>query len=62
MATGAALRIDDADLNPDTLYEAVSRTLGDDAELARMRTALEETGAGNVAEEIARRIAEAAGK
>lgn len=62
VATGAALRIDDVDLNPDTLYQAVSRTLGDDAELARMRTALKETGAGNVAEEIARRIAEAARK
>lgn len=62
VSTRAALRIDDADLNPDTLYDAVSRTLGSDAELNRMRTALEETGAGNVAEEIARRIVEAATK
>lgn len=59
---GAAVRIDDADLTPDTLTAAVTDILGSEERLAEMRSALAQSGAGNVAETIASRIAEAAGK
>lgn len=61
VSTGAAVRIDDRDLTPDALYAAVSEILGDDELRAQMRSALQRSGAGNVAEELAARIARAGG-
>ncbi|WCZ39242.1 UDP-N-acetylglucosamine--N-acetylmuramyl-(pentapeptide) pyrophosphoryl-undecaprenol N-acetylglucosamine transferase [Corynebacterium jeddahense] len=61
VATGAALRIDDAALTADTLVETLVPLLHDDARLAEMRDALEHSGAGSVAEDLAQRIVEAAG-
>lgn len=60
VSTGAALRIDDAELTPDALYVTVSEILGDDAKRAEMRAALEQSGAGNVAADLAQRIVTAA--
>ena len=60
VSAGAALRIDDSALTPDTLYEAVKDVLGSPERVEEMRRALAETGAGEVAEDIARRIAGAA--
>lgn len=60
VSTGAALRIDDAALTPDSLYEAVSEALGDEARLEQMRAALAESGAADVAQDIAERIAQVA--
>lgn len=56
VATGAAVRIDDAQLTPDTLAAEVTAILGDEARYAKMRDALATSGAGNVAEELARRV------
>lgn len=53
---GAAVRIDDAALTSDALVEAVTGILGPDGSAAGMRAALAGSGAGNAAEEIARRI------
>ncbi|SIS42902.1 UDP-N-acetylglucosamine-N-acetylmuramylpentapeptide N-acetylglucosamine transferase [Corynebacterium appendicis CIP 107643] len=53
---GAAVRIDDADLTPDALVEAVNGILGPGGNAAAMRAALDDSGAGNAADEIARRI------
>lgn len=61
VSAGAAVLIDDAALTPDTLYDAVAGILGDDERRAQMRSALERSGAGNVAEELAARIARAGG-
>ena len=60
VATGAAVRIDDAQLTPDTLAAEVTAILGDEARYAKMRDALATSGAGNVAEELARRVVAAA--
>lgn len=60
VATGAAVRIDDAQLTPDTLATEVTAILGDEARYAQMRDALATSGAGNVAEELARRVVAAA--
>lgn len=62
VSTGAALRIDDSELTPDTLAGTLVPLLHDDTRLAAMRDALESSGAGNVAEDLAARIAAAAGK
>ncbi|WP_301925230.1 UDP-N-acetylglucosamine--N-acetylmuramyl-(pentapeptide) pyrophosphoryl-undecaprenol N-acetylglucosamine transferase [Corynebacterium glaucum] len=56
VSAGAAVRIDDAALTPKSLYTAVSEILGDDTRLADMRAALAQSGAGNVAEDLAARI------
>ena len=56
VATGAAVRIDDAQLNPDALVAEITAILGDEARYAEMRDALVTSGAGNVAEELARRV------
>lgn len=53
---GAALRIDDAALTPDALVDAVTGILKPGGSAVSMRTALASSGAGNAAEEIARRI------
>lgn len=58
---GAALRIDDAALSGDVLVEKLLPLKDPDAR-ATMRAALEDTGAGSVAEDLAARIAAAAGK
>ena len=60
VSAGAALRIDDSALTPDTLYTAVKDVLSSPERVEEMRRALAETGAGEVAEDIARRIAKAA--
>lgn len=62
VATGAALRIDDAELNGDVLVEKLLPLLNNDDARAEMRRAIAQSGAGNVAEDLARRIADAAGK
>ena len=62
VATGAALRIDDAELNGDVLVEKLLPLLNNDDVRAEMRHAIAQSGAGNVAEDLARRIADAAGK
>lgn len=53
---GAAMRIDDAALTPDALVDAVTGILKPGGSAIPMRHALEGSGAGNAAEEIARRI------
>lgn len=53
---GAALRIDDAALSPDALVDAVTGILQPGGTAEAMRSALAGSGAGNAAEEIARRI------
>lgn len=53
---GAAVRIDDAALTPDALVDAVTGILGPNGTAASMRQVLAGSGAGNAAEEIARRI------
>ena len=53
---GAAVRIDDAELSPERLFTEVEAILGDPKRLAGMRAALENSGAGNVARELALRI------
>jgi len=53
---GAAVRIDDSALTPDALVDAVTGILGPHGTAASMRKVLEGSGAGNAAEEIARRI------
>lgn len=53
---GAAMRIDDAALTPDALVDAVTGILQPGGSAESMRTALAGSGAGNAAEEIARRI------
>ena len=50
------MRIDDADLTPDALVETVNGILGPGGNAAAMRAALDDSGAGNAAGEIARRI------
>lgn len=60
VATGAAVRIDDADVTADALVSAISEILGDATRLDQMRQALSASGAGNVAEDLARRVAAAA--
>lgn len=62
VATGAAVRIDDAQLTPGTLAAEVTAILGDEARYAKMRDALATSGAGNVAEELARRVVTAAAR
>lgn len=62
VATGAALRIDDAELTGDVLVEKLLPLLNNDDVRAEMRHAIAQSGAGNVAEDLARRIADAAGK
>ncbi|PLA27996.1 UDP-N-acetylglucosamine--N-acetylmuramyl-(pentapeptide) pyrophosphoryl-undecaprenol N-acetylglucosamine transferase [Corynebacterium coyleae] len=62
VATGAALRIDDAELTGDVLVEKLLPLLNNDDARAEMRRAIAQSGAGNVAEDLARRIADAAGK
>lgn len=62
VATGAALRIDDAELNGDVLVEKLLPLLNNDDARAEMRRAIAQSGAGNVAEDLARRIADVAGK
>ena len=62
VATGAAVRIDDASLTPDVLAEEVLGILGSPDRYQEMRSALETSGAGNVAEELARRITKAAAR
>ena len=59
---GAAKRIDDADLTADALVGAVVEILGDAGAKEQMRAILQGSGAGNAAEEIARRIVAAAGR
>ena len=59
---GAAKRIDDADLTADALVGAVVEILGDAGVKEQMRAILQGSGAGNAAEEIARRIVAAAGR
>lgn len=61
VATGAALRIDDAELTGDVLVDTLLPLLGSDEARDAMREALASSGAGNVAEDLARRVAEAAG-
>lgn len=53
---GAAVRIDDAALTPDALVSAVTDILGPNGSAGAMREKLAGSGAGNAAEEIARRI------
>lgn len=53
---GAAVRIDDADLTPEALVDAVTDILGPGGTASAMRAALDDSGAGSAAEEIARRI------
>lgn len=60
VSAGAAVRIDDSELTPETLSAAVTEILGDDDRLRGMREALAASGAGDVAEQIAQRIVEAA--
>ena len=62
VATGAALRIDDSDLTSESLVRTIGPLLDDASSLTRMRQALANSGAGNVAEDVAARIAAAAGK
>lgn len=62
VATGAALRIDDAELTADALVDKLLPLLGSETKRAEMRQAIAQSGAGNVAEDLARRIADAAGK
>lgn len=62
VATGAALRIDDAELTGEVLVEKLLPLLNNDDVRAEMRRAIAQSGAGNVAEDLARRIADAAGK
>ena len=57
---GAAVRIDDADLTPDALVDAVTAILGEGGTLPRMRAALDSSGAGDVARELATRVVRAA--
>ncbi len=57
---GAAVRIDDADLTPDALVSAVTGILGDNGSLGSMRRALDSSGAGNVAHDLATRVVRAA--
>ena len=61
VATGAALRIDDAVLSGEALVEKLLPLLDPEVRAA-MRAALEDSGAGSVAEDLAARIAAAAGK
>ncbi|WP_413540790.1 UDP-N-acetylglucosamine--N-acetylmuramyl-(pentapeptide) pyrophosphoryl-undecaprenol N-acetylglucosamine transferase [Corynebacterium fournieri] len=61
VATGAALRIDDAALDGDVLVDKLVPLLDPEARAA-MRAALQDSGAGSVAEDLAARIAAAAGK
>ncbi|AOX05348.1 undecaprenyldiphospho-muramoylpentapeptide beta-N-acetylglucosaminyltransferase [Corynebacterium sp. NML98-0116] len=56
VATGAAVRIDDAELTPDALARSVNEILGRPEQMQRMREALEHSGAGSVAEDLAARI------
>lgn len=56
VATGAAMRIDDAELTPDALARSVNEILGRPEHMQRMREALEHSGAGSVAEDLAARI------
>ena len=56
VATGAAMRIDDAELTPDALARSVNEILGRPEQMQRMREALEHSGAGSVAEDLAARI------
>ncbi|QYH19490.1 UDP-N-acetylglucosamine--N-acetylmuramyl-(pentapeptide) pyrophosphoryl-undecaprenol N-acetylglucosamine transferase [Corynebacterium aquatimens] len=60
VSTGAAVRIDDSELTSQTLIDTVTAILGDDARLTSMRDALAESGAGDVAEQIAAKIVAAA--
>ncbi|WP_342320043.1 UDP-N-acetylglucosamine--N-acetylmuramyl-(pentapeptide) pyrophosphoryl-undecaprenol N-acetylglucosamine transferase [Corynebacterium mayonis] len=57
---GAAVRIDDADLNPHTLTAAVTDILSDPKRYESMKAALVSSGAGNVAQVLATRIVRAA--
>lgn len=61
VATGAALRIDDAALSGEALVEKLL-PLRDPEARAVMRSALQDSGAGSVAEDLAGRVAAAAGK
>ena len=61
VATGAALRIDDAALSGEALVEKLL-PLRDPEARAVMRAALQDSGAGSVAEDLAGRVAAAAGK
>lgn len=56
---GAAVRIDDADLTADALVDAVAAILGPGGSLAAMRAALDSSGAGNVAHDLATRVVRA---
>lgn len=56
VATGAALRIDDAELTPATLARSVHEILGQPERSQHMREALEHSGAGSVAEDLAAQI------
>lgn len=56
VATGAAVRIDDAELTPDALARSVNEILGRPEQMQHMREALEHSGAGSVAEDLAARI------
>ncbi|GAB3081161.1 undecaprenyldiphospho-muramoylpentapeptide beta-N-acetylglucosaminyltransferase [Corynebacterium aquatimens] len=53
---GAAVRIDDAELSPDTLIRETVAILNDPARYDSMRAALQGSTAGSVADEIAGRI------
>ncbi|SDR87664.1 UDP-N-acetylglucosamine--N-acetylmuramyl-(pentapeptide) pyrophosphoryl-undecaprenol N-acetylglucosamine transferase [Corynebacterium timonense] len=57
---GAAVRIDDADLTPESLTQAVRAIVGEPGRLAQMQQALDSSGAGSVAHELATRVVRAA--
>lgn len=57
---GAAVRIDDAELTPEALSAAVMSILGEPGKRARMQEALDSSGAGDVARELATRVVRAA--
>ena len=48
--------LDDAELTPDALAHSVNEILGRPEHMQRMREALEHSGAGSVAEDLAARI------
>ncbi|WP_165164145.1 undecaprenyldiphospho-muramoylpentapeptide beta-N-acetylglucosaminyltransferase [Corynebacterium qintianiae] len=53
---GAAVRIEDTELTPDRLVQEVDAILGNPNRHAAMRAALKNSGAGDVARELAQRI------
>ncbi|EEI16966.1 UDP-N-acetylglucosamine--N-acetylmuramyl-(pentapeptide) pyrophosphoryl-undecaprenol N-acetylglucosamine transferase [Corynebacterium lipophiloflavum] len=57
---GAAARIDDADLSAQRLIREVNSILGDPQRLQQMRESLKDSGAGDVARELALRIVRSA--